>query len=265
MEREPADVERPQVERRMAVEDPLRHHPAGAPAGGDAVEEPGGDVEVVELGRSAHHEVGVGGVGDRAVDQRADAGALDHRRALGGERRQLLEPVEVRIEQPTLERRRDAVLAERERVRFVAADQEPLSVGLVVHEMIRVTQCRHATRHVLDRSGEDVLVLDGDRRDTGADHAPDRQAPHPAGVDHDLAFDVAAAALRVNGMDGGRPPSIDRDRVDPGVLDDSCATPTSATGERLGDARRVDVPVGREERRRHDVFGRHQREQLLGS
>ena len=146
VECETAHVERPQVERRPAFEDPLRHHLAGASAGGDAVEEAGGDEVVVELGNLAHHEVGVGRVGDRPVDHRADAGLLDHRRTSCRERRQLFETVEVRVQQLALERRGDALEAERQGVRLVSADEEPGPVRLVVHEQVRVAHRRHLSQ-----------------------------------------------------------------------------------------------------------------------
>src|SRR3546814_12916385 len=48
-EAEAPDVERPEVEAGAALEDPLGHDGARPAAGGDAVEEAGGDEEIVEL------------------------------------------------------------------------------------------------------------------------------------------------------------------------------------------------------------------------
>ena len=264
MEREAAHVERPQVERGPSLEDPLRHHLARPAAGGDAVEEAGGDEEVVELGRLAHHEVGVGRVRDRAVDQRADAGLLEHRRALGGELGELREAVVVGVEQLPAERCRDvAVDTERDRVGLVPADQQTRPVGLVVDEVIGVAHRRHAPeldrRVAVDRSAQQVLVLDRHRRDTHAGHATDLHAPHPGGVDEQLALDAVAR----RGVHGGAAPAVDGDRRDLGVLAHLGAAHARTAGDRLRHRRRIDVAVGRQERRRLDVGRAHQREQLL--
>ena len=221
VEREAAHVERPQVERRPAFEDPLRHHLAGAAAGGDAVEEAGGDEVVVELGHLAHHEVGVGRVRDRTVDHRADAGLLDHRCALA---RRASASCSKRskfgVEQLALERRRDAVDPERQRVGLVAADQQPGPVGLVVHEVIRVAHRRHlpqlGRREVGDRTGQHVLVLDRDGRNAHAGHAPDLHAPHPGRVDDHLARRCRPGPV----CTVVHSPPVDGDRRDLGVLAD---------------------------------------------
>src|SRR3989337_1958505 len=68
---------------------------AGAAAGRDAIEEPGRDIGVVQLRRLAHDEVGVGRIGDRAVDQLAHPDRIDDRRALRGQLGELLETVEI--------------------------------------------------------------------------------------------------------------------------------------------------------------------------
>ena len=65
---EAADVERPQVEARIAVDDPVRHHPSGAARRGDARREAAAQVEIVELGREPDDRLAIGGDRDRAVD-----------------------------------------------------------------------------------------------------------------------------------------------------------------------------------------------------
>ncbi len=265
VEREATHVERPQVERRPALQDPLGHHLARPTAGSDAVQEACGDEEVVELGRPAHHEVGVGGVGDRAVHQGPDTGLFEHRRALGGELGELTEAVEVGVEQPAPERRRDlAVDSEGDRVGLVATDQQTGPVGLVVHEVIWVAHRGHAAeldrRVAVDRPAQEVLVLDRHRRHPGADHAADLHPPHTGGVDDDLALDRLAGG----GVDGGAAAAVDGDRRHRGVLADHSAADARPAGDRLGDRGRIDVAVGGQERCRLDVDGAHQREQRLG-
>src|SRR5690348_7389369 len=85
METEPAYIERPEVKAGLPLDDPFRHHSAGAAARGDAVEETGRAVEVLQLRRLAHDEIGIGRIWDRPVDQLTDADGVDDRRALGGE------------------------------------------------------------------------------------------------------------------------------------------------------------------------------------
>src|SRR5215813_15028259 len=82
VEGEAADIQRPQVEARLSVYDPLGHHLAGPTAAGDAVGEAGADEAIVELRRLAHDELAVRRERDRTVDQLTDAHLLDDRRAL---------------------------------------------------------------------------------------------------------------------------------------------------------------------------------------
>ena len=242
VEREAAHVQRPQIERRAALQHPLGHHLAGSTAGGDAVEEPGGDVVVVELGHAAHHEIGIGRVGDWSVEELANARSLEARRALRAELGELCETVVVRIEQLALERRRDAVSAERNRVRFVTADEQSRAIRLVVHEVIGVAHRGHLgeldRRVALDGTADQVLVLDSRRRDANTCHPADLHAPHAGGVDDHLALDVAVARVH-----RGAPSTVDRDRRDLRVFDDACAAHACAAGDGLRDRGRVDVAI----------------------
>jgi hypothetical protein len=266
VEREAAHVERPQVERGVTVEDPLGGHLPGATTGGDAVQEAGGEEEVVELGSFAHHEIGVGRVRDRTVDQAPDAGLLQHRCALLGQFGELREAVEVGLEQLALERRRDvAVDPEGDRVGLVAADQQARPVRLVVDEVIRVAHGGHPAqldrREPVDRPRQQVLVLDGDGRHAGTRQAADLHPPHPGRVDEDLALD----RLAIGGVDMCTPTPVHGDRRDGGVLTDDRPTVACPSCDRLGHRRGIDVPVGREECSGVHVLGRHQREQFLGA
>ncbi len=78
---EAAHVERPQVHARIAVDDPVGHHPARAARRRDARREAAAQVEVVELGREADDRLAVGGDRDRAVDHLPDADFVQHRDA----------------------------------------------------------------------------------------------------------------------------------------------------------------------------------------
>ena len=113
-----------------------------------------------------------------------------------------------------------AVDTECDRVGLVPADQQAGPVGLVVDEVIGVAHRRHAAeldrRVAVDRSAQQVLVLDRHRRHPDAGHATDLHAPHPGGVDEQLALDRVAR----RGVDGGAAPAVDGDRRDLGVLAD---------------------------------------------
>ena len=243
VEREAAHIERPQVERGATFEHPLGHHLARTAAGSDAVQEAGGEEEVVEFGGAAHHEVGVGGVGDGAVDERADPCCLEHRGALHGQLGQLREPVVVRVEQLALERVGDAVDTERHGVGLVAAHQQAGAIGLVVHEMVGVAHRGHTAQfgrgELADRPAEQVLVLDRHGGGAHTGQAGHLHTPHTGRVHHHLAGDVAAG-----GVHGGDPAAVDGDSFNTGLLDDAGAALASALGDGHGDAGRVDVAVG---------------------
>ena len=129
---EAANVERPQVETGIAVDDPVRHHPAGAAGRGDSRRESAAQVEIVELRREADDRLAVGGDRNRTVDQLPDADFVEHRDPRArrfGERREALE---VRLQQLGTEIGADAVRAPRRRVVLPAADRERAGLGLQV-------------------------------------------------------------------------------------------------------------------------------------
>ena len=80
--REAADVDRPQVECRLAADDPLGERLAGAAARGDAHRiEAAADVQVVDAGRGSEDEVVVGREQLGAVVELLDLGLLECRHA----------------------------------------------------------------------------------------------------------------------------------------------------------------------------------------
>ena len=92
--------------------------------------------------------------------------------------------------------------------------------------------------------GHEVLVRHRHDRHAHARHAPDLGGVHAAGVHHDLALDVARA--RSTRRARGRPStSMPVTRVDG---EHPHAAPARAVGQRVGELRRVEVAVGRDER-----------------
>ena len=94
------DVDDPQVERRFAVDHPLRQHPAGAAARRDAEGvEAGADEHVRAFRRQAEDEIAVGRKTLRPVDHLLDAGFFQRRHARDRLAHMLLEMIPVVVEQ----------------------------------------------------------------------------------------------------------------------------------------------------------------------
>ena len=101
---EAADVDRPQIEGRLALGDPLGERHAGAAAGRDAEGvEAGADKDAAHLRRLAEDEVPVGREAFRSVDELLDAGRLHGRNAAGGELEERLEVLQIVVEKLELE------------------------------------------------------------------------------------------------------------------------------------------------------------------
>jgi hypothetical protein len=102
-------------------------------------------------------------------------------------------------------------------------------------------------------------VLDGAGRQLDAGELADVARPDAGRIDRDLAADVA-----VVGADPGDATVRHLDRGDAHPLDDLHAAGAGALGIGLREARRIDMPVGRDEHRALDAVERDQREQLPG-
>ena len=254
---EPAHVERPQVEARVAVDDPVRNDPAGAAGRGDARREAAAQVEIVELRRQADHRLAVGGDRNRTVDHLPDADFVEDRyprRRRFGQRR---EAVEVRLQQFGAEVPRDTSGAPRPRVGFPAAHRERTRFGLQVKAAVRVAQRRQSGGNALGLFGDEVLVLDGTHRHPGADHRRDFAAPHAGCIDH--AFGVDFAGI---GHDGRHPPPPRADRRHADTLDQGRVSPPRPRRIGIGKAGGIDVAVAFDPRRPDDAGRLEQRKQL---
>ena len=97
---EAADVDRPQVHRRLAGGDPVGKRAAGAARRGDTEGvEAAADVEPTHLRGLAEDEIAIRRERFRAVDQLLDARVLERRHAYERLFHQLLEVVPVGVEQ----------------------------------------------------------------------------------------------------------------------------------------------------------------------
>ena len=190
------------VDRRFAVDDPFGELPAGAARGGDAEAVAFREPEILQAEGRADHRVAVGRIGDRAVDDVLDAGILEARHPVHGGLDMGHEPVELAGEQVLLETLRHAVDEAGRRVALVGAEDPAHAllaqivggVGFPQHGEFRVAGLAVFLQHRVD-VGDDILVLDRDRRDFQADH-PGGGAGIVAGRAHDmLAADVAPVGL----------------------------------------------------------------------
>ena len=93
---EPADVERPQVQTGVAVDDPVGHREASATGGRDPGREAAAVIEVVQVLGDAHQRLGVGGEGDRTVDPALDTDLGEERNPLSRSLSERFEPFVVR-------------------------------------------------------------------------------------------------------------------------------------------------------------------------
>ena len=254
---ETSRVHLPGVESGPAVHDPLRDEPAHPARARKAVRaEAGGDPEAAHL-RRPEDELVVRGESFRSVDQtddlRVSNGRCPHYR-VGHQR---LEPIPIRLQEPSVEVGRYAVQAPRCGIALVAAHDQAAGFGPVVHEQRGVSHRRHVQRQAR-RFGDEVLVCHRDERHVDAHHAADLGSEHAARVDHKLSLDVAPL--------GDYPPDpvvTDFDVCDAGVLADLGAAAARTLDQREGELARVDITVGRQERRSEDALGRHRREHAL--
>ena len=253
--RHAADVDIPEIHRRLAAHDPLRHCAAGACPRRDADGvEAGRDVEVATLRRFAQEEPTVGREAFGAVDVAA------HRRALergDPEHRLLHENPKVL---PVLGQERegevggDALHAPRLRHRLEAAHEQTADFLAHVDVAVGVAEHRQVRRHSGHGLGDDVEVLRGVKRHRDARHSPDLARPHPGAVHHDLARYVAT----------GRPHARDAavlhaDRGHAGVLEDGRPALPRAASQR---ERRVDgigAPVAWQPQGAHEVVDANER------
>ena len=255
---EAAHVERPQIHARVAVDDPVRHHPARAPRRCDTRGESAAQVEVVERRRQADDGLAVRGDRDRSVDELSNADFVEQRDAHRGCFGNRCEALEVRREELGTEIGANAVVAPRCRVRFPATHGERAGLRLEVEVVIRVAQRRQARWNRLSFLGDVVLMLDGARGDARADHRGHFARPHARCVDHAVAID--GALVRDHASDATAVSLHTRDAY---VLMDSHAARARAGRVGGGEARGIDVAVALDPRRADDALELDQRKAPL--
>jgi len=256
---EPANVHLPQVELRLALDDPVGDLPADATGAGDPVgAQPGRDEEAANL-RFAEDELVIRGERLRPVDHPAHPSVGDRGHPPDGPGHDLLEPRQVGREQLAVEVRRDAVQRPGSRVPLVAAHTEPADFLAEIDEVVGIPQLGHARIDAFDGLGEEVLVRQRDDRDRHVRESADLRSEHPAGVDHDVGRDRLPAVAALD-LDAGHPPALGRDCDDAGVRADLGATLARPGSQRLRQAGGIEPAVGRQPDGPEDAARRHQRE-----
>ena len=99
----------------------------------------------------------------------------------------------------------------RDRVRLVAAEEDPAGLGLAVDEVVEIPEARHLAGQLVPIHGgeSDVLVVDRHRGRERPHHRRHLRRPHPAGVNDQLRLDRPGV-----GVDGGH--LTRRSEPDPG-------------------------------------------------
>src|ERR1041384_1057558 len=101
---EAVNIDRPEIEGRLALGDPFGERHAGTTSGRDTERvEPGADIYAANLGSLAENEVAIGREAFRAIDELLDARRLHGRNAAYSELKQGLEMLEVVFEKLELE------------------------------------------------------------------------------------------------------------------------------------------------------------------
>jgi hypothetical protein len=235
-------VHRPDVHRRMAIDDPARHDVPDPATGEDAERvEAGGDEEVPEVGRLPHQVIVVGRERLGAAEQQLDALVEQAGHAAHRVLDVRVHPVPVGRDVAEAEILGDAFRGPRPCRALEQAHHELAGLLADVGRAARIAQDRQLRVHALDRFRDQVVVLGRLQRHVDAGQPPDRACPHPGAVNHVLGLDLAARS-----GDARDPAACAQDPRDWGVLEDPHAALPRAPGERLRNVGRVDARVVRE-------------------
>ena len=229
------------------------------PARGDAKGvEPGPDEQVPLFRRLAQDEVAIRREAFRPVDQLLDPGGFQRRHPADGQVHELPEMIEVRGQKLEVEPFGNALHRPGHRVRLVSAPDKTADLFLPVGQPVGVAQGGQVRRHAGDPFGHHVLMFHRHQRHVDAHRR--RQGPRPLpGADHHL-FAVYPALRRLHPPDA---PLFHDDPGDRRILKYPHPRHARAACQRLGDIRRVCLPVGRQKGRAHQIVNGHQRPQVL--
>ena len=244
---ESSRIDGQRVHRRGAVDHPVGEEASGAAALHHPHARPGQHPGVVEPEGRPDERVRVRRERDRTVHDGLDAGPRERRHPFHGQRRDGLDPVQLRRQQLHAELRRHAVHAPRAAVRLVGTEDEPVALLAQVPALLRVADDRQlrlpgrsALGDLRDPGGDQVLVQHRDHRQIRPHHRADLPAPGTRRVDHVPAADRVPVGMHRPRARGGA-----LDRPHRRMAPDLGPAGSRPRGERVGGQRRVDVPVVR--------------------
>ena len=248
-----ADVDLPEVEGRLFLDDPMgkRHACAAGTRDADRVVA-GGDPVAAKLGGLAEVIAVVGGERLGAVEEGVDAGGLEQRQAVHGVFEDGLEVVPILGQGVEHEVVADAVHAPGLGFRFKGADHHLAGVGFVIGALIRHAQDGQMaqTGHGF---GDEVEVFAGVQGQGDAGLARKLPAPHAAAVHHDIRGDMARLAVLGEVVDAGDLATRLGDTGDLGVFKDLRALHPGTLGQGHGNVGRVALAVQRQVDRADDA------------
>ena len=271
---EATHVDRPQVERGLALHDPLGQRLAGAAAGGDPHRvEAAADPEVGEARRRPEDKVVIGGERLGPVVELLDLRGGQRRHALDRVFHQDLERLPVVGQQLELEVLRDATAVRGAlqpgcRLRLEAAHQQAADLLLEVHVAVGIAQHRQVAVHAVDAVGDDVVVLAGEQRHRHAHAARELARPLAAAQHHDVGRDRSLGAILAAPLQG-----LDRaaSRGDLGAgwqhlhaLEDAHAAIARALGQRDRQVGRIGLAIARQPDTALQIGGLHHRDAGAG-
>ncbi len=258
--REAADVHRPQIARRCALDDPLRQRPARAAAAGDTHRvHAAAHVEARELRRFAEQESAVGREALGTVDEHLHLGVLQRRYAMHGVHHHRLEVFPVLVEELEGEVPWQILQRQRTRVRLEAAREDAVDLVANIEIAVVIAERRKMASDSLHRFGEQIEVLAREERHRHAGHGRHLSAPEAGAVDDDLAGDVAT-----RGIDAAHPVVSNPESGHRGVLEDARTVRLRALDQGRAQIARVHTAVVRRVHGADDVVAAHHRPQLGG-
>ena len=259
-----ADIHFPQIERGLALDDPMRQrHPCPArPGNADRVVACRHPI-ALHLRRFAQVVAVIGGKAFRSVKEGMDARGLEQRHAVHGVFENGHEVIPILRQRVELEILADTRHAPRFGLRLKGADHHLAGVGFVIGAFVGHAQHRQVPQP-FDRFGDQVKMLAGVQRQGHARLFGQIAAPHAAAVHHHIGGDMARFAILtdiIHARDAAIGAGYARNL---GVFENLCALHASTLGERHRNIGRVALAVQGQMHRTHHVAHIQMRIHRLG-
>ena len=262
--REAAQVDVPQVDRRIAADDPFGHQPPGAAGVGDAGGvEARADEIAPELGRLAQNEIAVQREALRSVQQHFYLRGFQAGRPMYRIAHQDLELIPILAQQLELEPVRNRRHVPRLGYRLEATHHQAADLFLVIDESVGIAHHRQVAVDARDRTGDDVEMLGREQRYIDAGELAEFTRPLSCAIDQALAADLAFAVLPAI-PHAGDISAFDDDAAHRRAFDDPCAAHAGPFRQRLRQVGRVRLAVAGNPHGPAQVVGPKQRIDLSG-